>query len=148
MRLGTIRTNGGFRVVAVTDYGWLDAGHALHSDAGLVGNLSELIGADDDTLQRVEAAVVSVNAHGVIPSAFLYSPDERRLAPPLPAPTHIFCVGQNYRTHVLDQELEMPKVPEIFLRTCTTLVGPRDDIWIPVPSGTFADSGACSERMA
>jgi 2-keto-4-pentenoate hydratase/2-oxohepta-3-ene-1,7-dioic acid hydratase in catechol pathway len=65
--------------------------------------------------------------------------DEVRLHAPIPVPRrNIFCVGKNYRDHVLefgasgydqpDRSQEMPEHPVIFSKATTSVTGPFDDI--------------------
>ena len=57
--------------------------------------------------------------------------DAVRLAPPIPDPQKIICVGQNYRDHCLEQNAPIPKSPIIFTKFITSLAGPRDNILLP-----------------
>ncbi|MFP5226863.1 MAG: fumarylacetoacetate hydrolase family protein [Acidobacteriota bacterium] len=54
----------------------------------------------------------------------------RRLAP-LPRPNRIFCVGLNYRDHAVESKMEIPKVPTIFLKLVSAVIGPNDPVRIP-----------------
>lgn len=46
-------------------------------------------------------------------------------------PTKIVCIGWNYRSHVKELESELPKVPTVFLKPPSCLIGDGDDIVIP-----------------
>lgn len=134
MRLGSLRTDHGLRVVAEMPQGWLDLGRAASLEGDVARDLAAFIAAGEDTWQRARAAIATAtenNGQGEI----VYPEDPSRLGPPVASPVHVFCIGQNYRAHVLEQGLELPKLPEIFLRTATTLVGPRDNIWYPGATG-------------
>jgi 2-keto-4-pentenoate hydratase/2-oxohepta-3-ene-1,7-dioic acid hydratase in catechol pathway len=54
----------------------------------------------------------------------------RRLAP-LPRPNRIFCVGLNYRDHAIESKMEIPKVPTVFLKLTSAVIGPEDPVRIP-----------------
>ncbi len=56
------------------------------------------------------------------------------LAPVVPSPPRIFCVGLNYRTHILEMKRELPAHPTLFAKFAAALVGPRDDICLPAVS--------------
>ena len=45
-----------------------------------------------------------------------------RLAPPIPAPDKIVCIGLNYRAHAAEAGLKVPEHPSLFLRLTNTLV--------------------------
>ncbi|MFC4855904.1 fumarylacetoacetate hydrolase family protein [Actinophytocola glycyrrhizae] len=50
------------------------------------------------------------------------------LAPPVPRPGKIVCVGLNYRTHILEMGRELPTHPTLFAKYAEALVGPHDQI--------------------
>jgi 2-keto-4-pentenoate hydratase/2-oxohepta-3-ene-1,7-dioic acid hydratase in catechol pathway len=55
-----------------------------------------------------------------------------RLLPPLPRPPKIICVGLNYKAHAAEQGAPLPKAPLLFAKAANTVIGPEDDILIPV----------------
>jgi 2-keto-4-pentenoate hydratase/2-oxohepta-3-ene-1,7-dioic acid hydratase in catechol pathway len=54
--------------------------------------------------------------------------DEARLGPPVPRPAKVFAIGVNYRGHVEEAKMEMPKSPMVFTKFPSCLVGPRADV--------------------
>jgi acylpyruvate hydrolase len=50
------------------------------------------------------------------------------LAPVVPRPGKIFCVGLNYRTHIREMGRELPEYPTLFAKFPEALVGPDDPI--------------------
>lgn len=46
-------------------------------------------------------------------------------------PGKIVCIGWNYRSHVKELESELPKVPTVFLKPASCLIGDGDSIVIP-----------------
>lgn len=54
-----------------------------------------------------------------------------RLLAPLPRPPKIICVGLNYRDHAIESKMEIPKVPTIFSKYATAVIGPGDPIVLP-----------------
>ncbi len=54
---------------------------------------------------------------------------ERLLVPVLPG--KIVAVGLNYRDHARELGLELPKVPLLFMKPSTSVIGPLDDIIYP-----------------
>ena len=52
-------------------------------------------------------------------------------APVVPRPGKIFCVGLNYRGHILEMGRDLPAYPTIFSKYADTLVGAEDDILRP-----------------
>jgi 2-keto-4-pentenoate hydratase/2-oxohepta-3-ene-1,7-dioic acid hydratase in catechol pathway len=57
-----------------------------------------------------------------------------RLLAPLQSPPRIFCVGLNYRDHAVESKMEIPKVPTIFLKLASALVGTGAAIQLPAIS--------------
>jgi 2-keto-4-pentenoate hydratase/2-oxohepta-3-ene-1,7-dioic acid hydratase in catechol pathway len=57
--------------------------------------------------------------------------EELELGPPVPSPDKILCVGTNYREHVAETHLEMPKVPVVFAKFRNSLTGPTSPIMLP-----------------
>jgi 2-keto-4-pentenoate hydratase/2-oxohepta-3-ene-1,7-dioic acid hydratase in catechol pathway len=54
-----------------------------------------------------------------------------RLLAPIPRPQRIFCVGLNYRDHAVESKMEIPKVPTIFLKLPSAVIGPEEPVRIP-----------------
>jgi 2-keto-4-pentenoate hydratase/2-oxohepta-3-ene-1,7-dioic acid hydratase in catechol pathway len=57
--------------------------------------------------------------------------DKVKLLAPLQDPPRIFCVGLNYRDHAVESKMEIPKVPTVFLKLASALVGPHAAIELP-----------------
>lgn len=53
------------------------------------------------------------------------------LAPVVPRPPKIICVGLNYRSHILEMGRELPSHPTLFGKYAGALVGPYDDVVLP-----------------
>jgi 2-keto-4-pentenoate hydratase/2-oxohepta-3-ene-1,7-dioic acid hydratase in catechol pathway len=65
----------------------------------------------------------------------LYPASEIRLLAPIPRPAkNVFCIGRNYLDHVkegdrmFDRKAETPKVPNIFTKAPTCVVGPDAEV--------------------
>jgi acylpyruvate hydrolase len=50
------------------------------------------------------------------------------LAPLVPRPGKIFCVGLNYRNHILEMGRDLPEHPTLFAKFAEALIGPNDPI--------------------
>lgn len=108
MRLATIRTATGT------------------SAARLVGDHFELLGFDDvGALLASGAPAATADAVGVVPAA------GAKLAPVVPRPGKIMCLGLNYRAHILESGRELPHYPTLFAKFSEALIGPSDDIELP-----------------
>ncbi|WP_020499254.1 fumarylacetoacetate hydrolase family protein [Sciscionella marina] len=60
--------------------------------------------------------------------------DAVRWLPIVPQPSKVFCVGLNYRDHVLETSREMPTYPVLFPKFASSLLGAYDDIVLPPES--------------
>ncbi|WP_433430910.1 fumarylacetoacetate hydrolase family protein [Nonomuraea sp. CA-141351] len=56
------------------------------------------------------------------------------LAPVVPRPGKIICVGLNYRNHILEMGRELPEYPTLFAKFAEALAGPYDEIALPAVS--------------
>lgn len=59
--------------------------------------------------------------------------DEIRLLPPI-QPTKIICVGRNFAAHAKEHDAEVPKVPLLFFKPTTAVIGQNDPIILPPQS--------------
>lgn len=60
--------------------------------------------------------------------------DEADLAPLIPAPKKIICVGLNYASHIKEMGRDVPTHPTIFAKFARSLIGARDPIVLPASS--------------
>jgi len=75
--------------------------------------------------QRVQKWLDKPPAEDVTPLANV------KLVAPLPRPPKIICVGLNYRDHAIESKMEIPKVPTIFSKYATSIIGPGENIILP-----------------
>lgn len=113
MRLATIRTPAGTRAVRVDDDGAVELGDP---------DLGALLRRPD---WRAVAAADGGRRHDLAGLDY---------APPVPSPEKIFCVGLNYRTHILEMGRELPAHPTLFGKFARALVGAHDPVELPAGS--------------
>ena len=113
MRLATVRTAGGTRAVRIDGDRAVETGHA---------DVGELLTRPD---WRAVAEVASGPAH-----------DRAGLdvAPVVPRPGKIVCVGLNYAHHIREMGRELPEHPTLFAKFPEALVGAHDDVVLPAAS--------------
>jgi len=75
--------------------------------------------------RQVENWLAKPPADAVVPLA------SARLLAPIPRPPKIICVGLNYRDHAIESKMEIPKVPTIFAKFSTAVIGPGAPIVLP-----------------
>ena len=113
MKLATIRTPEGTRAVKLAGQGYVDLG---------VADVGELL------------AVPAWQASAATAEGRTYPVEGADLAPVVPNPGKILCVGLNYRNHILEMGRDLPEYPTLFAKFTEALIGPRDDIEIPPES--------------
>jgi acylpyruvate hydrolase len=113
MRLATIRTPEGTSAVRV------DADRAVETGHVDVGALL----ADPRWME------VAADATG--PG---HDPATLDYAPVISSPGKVFCVGLNYRNHILEMGRELPQYPTLFTKFADALIGATDDILLPPES--------------
>ncbi|MEU8867250.1 fumarylacetoacetate hydrolase family protein [Streptomyces umbrinus] len=113
MKLATVRTEDGLRAVRVEEGGYVDIGFR---DVG-------------ELLRREDWRTVAAAADGaVIPV------EPSRVAPVIPHPGKIVCVGLNYRTHITEMGRDLPEFPTLFAKFPEALIGPNDTLVLPPES--------------
>lgn len=60
------------------------------------------------------------------------------LAPVVPRPGKVLCVGLNYRTHILEMGRDLPEYPTMFAKFADSLIGARDHIQL-APESSAVD---------
>src|SRR5699024_505104 len=59
----------------------------------------------------------------------------------IPYPSKIFCIGLNYRNHILETGLELLEYPPVFAKHGQTLPGPFADVALPAADHRMASAG-------
>ena len=117
MRLVTVRTGGGGTREGTS------AGRVEGDSVVLLGarDLNELLEADDwRTLAGGSGETIAL--------------DMTALAPVVPRPPKIICLGLNYMRHIREMGHDVPDHPTIFAKYTSSLIGPRDEIQMPLVS--------------
>lgn len=116
MKLATLRVDGGTRAVrldgdTLVDLGYPDVGALL---------------AQDDW------ATIAANATGAT-----WPAEGADLAPVVPNPSKVICVGHNYTNHIKEMGRELPSYPTLFPKFADSLIGPNDPIVKPGETEAF-----------
>lgn len=88
-------------------------------------DLIAVMAAGEDARARIENWAYNPPAEAVAPL------ESVRLLAPVPRPPKFVCVGLNYRDHAIESNMEIPKVPTIFNKFPSVVIGPGDDIVLP-----------------
>jgi acylpyruvate hydrolase len=112
VRLGTIRTEHGTRAARVEG-----------------DRVVELVVPDVGVLLASGVDPATATAAGPV-----HPIDAVDVAPVVPRPGKVLCLGLNYRAHILEMGHELPDHPTVFAKYAVALIGARDDIWLPPES--------------
>ena len=125
-----------FGTLAAPRLGVLDAERGVldlkKTNSRLPGDMLALIEGGASALKAVKAAVEKARKK----KGGAWTPVKRaKLLAPFPSPRkNVFCVGRNYKLHILEGarargvEPTFPKVPEFFSKPRTTVIGPEASI--------------------
>jgi 2-keto-4-pentenoate hydratase/2-oxohepta-3-ene-1,7-dioic acid hydratase in catechol pathway len=106
---------------------------AARAADGTVYDLSAVTGDIDGAFLAgggVDRAREAVEA-GRLP---VLDPAGLRVGAPVAKPGAVLCIGQNYAAHAAESGAEPPSTPILFFKHPNTVVGPYDDVLIPLRS--------------
>ncbi|MGC2499657.1 MAG: fumarylacetoacetate hydrolase family protein, partial [Acidobacteriaceae bacterium] len=84
-----------------------------------------------DTVSAIAVGSTALRQALEMPDTSRIARNGVRLFAPIPRPPRIFCVGLNYRDHAIESKMEIPKVPTIFLKLPSAVIGPEETVRIP-----------------
>ncbi|HEY1807792.1 MAG TPA: fumarylacetoacetate hydrolase family protein, partial [Acidobacteriaceae bacterium] len=84
-----------------------------------------------DTVSAIAVGATALRQALEMPETSRIARTGTRLLAPIPRPPRIFCVGLNYRDHAIESKMEIPKVPTIFLKLPSAVIGPEETVRIP-----------------
>jgi 2-keto-4-pentenoate hydratase/2-oxohepta-3-ene-1,7-dioic acid hydratase in catechol pathway len=118
------------KLVTFTRAGRRSIGAVL--DDGVVDFAAAAPGLPQDMLGFLEAGAPALAAaHAAAEGAARIPLSEVQLEAPIARPPKFFGVGLNYADHVAESGLEVPKIPMIFNKQSTCVVGPTDPFHLP-----------------
>jgi len=124
MRLVTLHTAAGLRAAVRHDDQYID----LHAtDGAFPASVRQLLAAGPGVLEHVRKV-------GKRPEAVRVPVDKARLAPPVPDPQKIICLGLNYRDHAAETNAPIPREPIVFAKYPSAIIGPGMPIVLPAVS--------------
>jgi 2-keto-4-pentenoate hydratase/2-oxohepta-3-ene-1,7-dioic acid hydratase in catechol pathway len=84
-----------------------------------------------DPIAAIAAGTEALGQAIDMPGTSLISLSGVHLLAPIPRPPRIFCIGLNYRDHAIESKMEMPRVPTVFLKLPSAVIGPGEPVRIP-----------------
>ncbi len=105
-------------------------------DGGYVDLRSALTDLPSTWREVLEAglfeSVIGAQKAGIFDDEPRIDPSEVRLAPPIPNPSKVICLGLNYRDHAEEQNKPLPEKPMLFPKVPSALVGDGEPVVLPV----------------
>ncbi|GAA1474779.1 fumarylacetoacetate hydrolase family protein [Corynebacterium felinum] len=105
-------------------------------DSPTTGRLIPGISSVQELLQSPTWRTIAESASQLIH----FAPQD--LAPVIPRPEKIICVGLNYAQHIREMGRELPEVPTLFIKFADALTGPFDTVTIPESAAACLDAEA------
>ena len=112
--------------------------HHQHAHAGVIVNdqvmslatagfhsVQEIITGGKEALHRVKSFAETGAPDVSFPLSSV------KLLAPIPRPNKIVCIGLNYRDHAIESKMEIPKIPVVFSKYPSTVIGPGAEIVLP-----------------
>lgn len=124
MKLATIRRPGAARQT----FAALVEGDTALELAGFADVGAFLSAGDDARAATLEAATSASAALGPSTTVPIADADFATL---VTAPEKVFCIGLNYRNHILETGQELPDYPTVFTKFARSLTGATDPIAVP-----------------
>ncbi len=84
-----------------------------------------------DLIERWTVARPIIEQHALGAKAAAIPLHEVHLLAPIPRPRKLICVGLNYRDHAIESGMEIPKIPTIFNKFATSVIGPGAAVVLP-----------------
>jgi 2-keto-4-pentenoate hydratase/2-oxohepta-3-ene-1,7-dioic acid hydratase in catechol pathway len=84
-------------------------------------------GAVREVIRQFNVEALKVETEGAV----TYPLNEVKLLSPVTDPEKIICIGLNYHDHVIESNMQVPKVPVLFPKYNNCLTGHGDDVVIP-----------------
>ncbi|GAA1367240.1 fumarylacetoacetate hydrolase family protein [Arthrobacter rhombi] len=117
MKLATIRRPG----AAQQTFAAVVLGDTAHELSGF-GDVGAFLGADAAARQGALDAASGTTGVPVADAGF---------GTLIRSPEKVFCIGLNYRNHILETGQELPAYPTVFTKFARSLTGPTDPIQVP-----------------
>ncbi|MET3504096.1 fumarylacetoacetate hydrolase family protein [Halalkalibacter oceani] len=151
MKLATFTTNGITRLGALVNEQMIDLNYGytlLLSDQGVTSpyaladaivpsDMNRFLEKGDEALKAAEEVIALVadgDKEGPNGEKIVYTEKEVTLQAPVPKAGKLVCVGLNYLDHCEETGMDVPKSPVIFSKYSNAIIGPDEEILLPVNS--------------
>ena len=102
----------------------------LLDSAGRRRDATRIVGGDYDRAFFENGGLR--NLSGIDPKTLPLVQDDARWGAPVARPGKVICIGLNYADHAAESNMPLPAEPIIFFKAPNTVIGPYDDVLIPL----------------
>jgi len=113
MKLVTFRRKG----AAFTQVGVVEG-----ADVKVLASFPDMIAALDAGLEKLKRSAAAASTVAL---------NDVDLLAPIPRPSKLICIGLNYRDHAIESNMAIPKIPTVFCKFATAIVGPGVPVVLP-----------------
>lgn len=144
MKLITFTTTGFSRIGAIVEGGKIiDLNYAYQAqlqnkgyyryeaiaEAYVPAKMEEFLEGGKESMEIAKSAIdYALSDTRNFKHRLIYDRSEVKINAPVTNPRKIFCVGHNYREHILEMGRELPSNPVLFAKFANTVIGPEDEI--------------------
>ena len=126
MKLATLRTNAGIRIVGVdTSAGEPSYVSLSHFDPSIPNSIREML-QQSNGIAKCQAAMEK--------GLQTELREVGQLMAPIPDPLKVLCIGLNYRDHAEESNMAIPEEPVVFGKFGNTIAAPGEAIRLPTVS--------------
>jgi 2-keto-4-pentenoate hydratase/2-oxohepta-3-ene-1,7-dioic acid hydratase in catechol pathway len=127
------------RLVSYREAGGTHAGILLEDDVVPLSGLGAPRASVRGLLGALDADGFAALEHRACESAERLPLADVRLAPPVPDPEKIICLGLNYSDHAAETGQEPPRAPLWFAKFANSLLGSGEEILLPPAHADYVD---------
>lgn len=99
------------------------------AEAYVPAKMEGFLEGGNDSMEIAKSAInYALSNTGNFKHQLIYDKSEVKVNAPVTNPGKIFCVGHNYREHILEMGRDIPTNPVLFAKFANTVIGPEDDI--------------------
>ncbi|WP_068985485.1 fumarylacetoacetate hydrolase family protein [Lysinibacillus xylanilyticus] len=99
------------------------------AEAYVPAKMEGFLEGGNDSMEIAKSAInYALSNTGKFKHQLIYDKSEVKVNAPVTNPGKIFCVGHNYREHILEMGRDIPTNPVLFAKFANTVIGPEDDI--------------------
>jgi 2-keto-4-pentenoate hydratase/2-oxohepta-3-ene-1,7-dioic acid hydratase in catechol pathway len=113
MKLVTFRRKG----AAFTQVGAVEGG-----EVKVLASYPDMIAALDAGIAKLKRAAATASSVSLL---------DVELLAPIPRPSKLICIGLNYRDHAIESNMAIPKIPTVFCKFSTAIVGENVPVVLP-----------------